>query len=509
MRFMRALREKFRKAWSGQAIVEYVIILAVFAAGVLVALPSFEDAVGTAYISSSNTVDPPSSPTPTVPPGLDDVDPEYTVRYVANGGSNAPAMQTKLWGVDLELSSTEPIYSNHTFVGWSRTLARAIEREIDFMPGDTYTENANMTLYASWESDVISYTLRYFVNSPDGATATFGTASSPIIRTKQHGISTTIISNVPTCAGYSFLGWNETSTAQVATYHSGDTFVDNRDADFYAIWVPATYTVSYHANGGSGSVPGEATYGAGATVTVESALLTKANYQFAGWSEDSSSSLVDYAVGTTFPMPDRDVDLYAVYMPTEFPYNGTNGTDGSVQSFTAPVTGTYQIQLWGARGGASAKDGVVNSASGNGGYTVVNVTLTRGQTIYFAVGGHGANNDFSRSTTAAALNPGGWNGGGAGITDSAVDEGNNFSSTVREGSGGGGGATSVYTQLLNDGQLSNYNSYRGYILGIAGGSSGANYTGSDGYGGGVSGGNGSLGGTQTAGYAFGVGESAA
>ena len=494
---------------AGQAVIEYVIILAVFAVVLLAAIPSFQDEVGTAYINTENKVTEDEPPTPSIPipsssPGLAD----YTVTYNANGGTNAPALQIKQHDVDLKLSSDIPIYSNHTFSGWSTSLSRANSHIIDYNPGDLYTTNANLTLYASWVTQGVQYTLRYYVNSPSGSTAYFQNNSSPISRTKYHDVATTIISDVPICPGYSFIGWNENSTSTTVTYQGGNSFYDNRNADFYAIWVPEAYTVTYHANGGTGTTPASAQYSVGSTVTMQSAQLTKTNYQFAGWSSNSGSSLVDNPIGSTFEMPNHDVDLYAVYMPTEFPYNGTDGTDGSIQSFTAPVDGNYQIQLWGAKGGRSCSEGVVNTNRPKGGYTFINVTLTRGQTVFFAVGGHGADNDFSRSTAAAAANPGGWNGGGNGFTDAAVDEGGNFSSNTREGSGGGGGATAAYTAKVGDGQLANYSGRTGNILGVAGGGAGANYTGTDGYGGGSSGGNGSYGGTQSTGYAFGRGESA-
>lgn len=661
----RKMWHKIRNGTRGQALIEYVIILAVFAVVVIAAIPSFRDSVGTAYINSENKVvheeDEPTPPIPTIP-GLPDAT-EYAVIYNANGGTNAPPMQIKQHDVDLMLSVDEPIRSNYVFVGWSRTTSRANAHIIDYHPGDIYTINANLTLYASWMSEDLVYHLRYFTNSPSGANAYFENEESPIVRNKYFDIATAIINNVPICEDYTFLGWNEVSTSSVATYQGDSPFYDNRNADFYAIWtptvykvtyhanggtgtvpdpaeytpntvvtvenailtkqnyrfigwstnsdsttvnheigstfsmpkhdvdlyavyeplvykviyhanggtgtvpatasyavdatvtvqnadmkktnfkfigwstnagsdtadnpvgstfempardvdlyaiyVPGIYKVTYHANGGTGSVPGTAEYQAGLEVIVEDALLTKTNYQFAsGWSENSGSVLVDYKQGDSFIMPEHDVDLYAVYMPTEFQYNGTNGSDGSIQSFTAPVDGTYQISLWGARGGSSCKDGVVNSNSGYGGFTTVTVTLTRGQTIYFAVGGHGADNNFARSTSAAAANPGGWNGGGNGFTDAAVDEGGNFSSTTREGSGGGGGATAAYSTSRGDGQITNYSGHLGEVFGIAGGSSGANYSGSDGYGGGSTGGNGTLAGTQSTGYAFGKGESA-
>lgn len=34
-----------------------------------------------------------------------------------------------------------------------------------------------------------------------------------------------------------------------------------------------------------------------------------------------------------------------------FSYNGTTGSDGSVQTFTAPTTDSYTFEVWGAQGG--------------------------------------------------------------------------------------------------------------------------------------------------------------
>ena len=93
MNLLRRLFNKLRVKSAGQALIEYVIILAVFAALLLVAIPSFEDAVGTAYINTENKVTEDEPPTPSIPipsssPGVTD----YTVTYNANGGTNAPAL---------------------------------------------------------------------------------------------------------------------------------------------------------------------------------------------------------------------------------------------------------------------------------------------------------------------------------------------------------------------------------------------------------------------------------
>ena len=71
----------------------------------------------------------------------------YTVTYNANGGTGAPSNQTKLHGQNLTLSSTRPVLDGwYTFKGWATSKSG----EVVYMPGDTYTANASVTLYAVW-----------------------------------------------------------------------------------------------------------------------------------------------------------------------------------------------------------------------------------------------------------------------------------------------------------------------------------------------------------------------
>ncbi len=140
-----------------------------------------------------------------------------------------------------------------------------------------------------------------------------------------------------------------------------------------------------------------------------------------------------------------------------FPYTG------GVQNFTAPISGVYTIEAWGAKGG---DDGNIGA---NGGYATGTVALTAGQTLVVYTGGMGA--------SCAVGGGGGWNGGG-----NAGPQGC---------SGGGGGASDV---RLGGVALGNR------IL-VAGGGGGAGCCGQQaGAGGGLNGNNGSGGGgTQAAG----------
>lgn len=76
----------------------------------------------------------------------------YTVKYNANGGSNAPSSQIKTYGVVLTLSSTKPIRDGYTFKGWGTS---ATDTSVDYAAGDYYTANAGIILYAIWEASGI------------------------------------------------------------------------------------------------------------------------------------------------------------------------------------------------------------------------------------------------------------------------------------------------------------------------------------------------------------------
>ncbi len=48
---------------------------------------------------------------------------ENTVTYNANGGTGAPAIQTKTYGTRLTLNSVKPTRSGYTFLGWATASA--------------------------------------------------------------------------------------------------------------------------------------------------------------------------------------------------------------------------------------------------------------------------------------------------------------------------------------------------------------------------------------------------
>ena len=75
---------------------------------------------------------------------------EYSVKYNANGGSGAPAAQTKYYKHTLSLSNTEPTRDDCTFLGWATS---SNSTTVTYKPGEEYKVDAALTLYAVWKSN--------------------------------------------------------------------------------------------------------------------------------------------------------------------------------------------------------------------------------------------------------------------------------------------------------------------------------------------------------------------
>ncbi len=146
---------------------------------------------------------------------------KYTVTYNANGGIGAPNEQTKIERADLTLSGIEPTRVGYKFLGWSTSENGSVK----YKPGEKYTEDKNITLYAVWE-EIKIYTIRY-----DAC----GGQNAPSAQTKVHGEELIISTEVPTRSSYDFEGW-ATEKGGAVVYESGDVYSENKDVTLYAVW---------------------------------------------------------------------------------------------------------------------------------------------------------------------------------------------------------------------------------------------------------------------------------
>ncbi len=106
---------------------------------------------------------------------------KYTVSYHANGGSGAPAAQTKVAGTALTLSSTKPTRSGYTFLGWATS---ATATAAAYTAGGKYTADKSVTLYAVWKSNApqseIDTPVTSAVNALNGISVTWNEVSGAV-----------------------------------------------------------------------------------------------------------------------------------------------------------------------------------------------------------------------------------------------------------------------------------------------------------------------------------------
>lgn len=280
----------------------------------------------------------------------------YTVSYNANGGSGAPAAQTKYYGTTLILSTTKPTRSGYAFLGWAYTSSSTAS--VSYNPGDAYTINAGAVLYAVW-----GHSVSYNANGGSGAPAT---------QYFRHGYSATLSSAKPTWSGYNFVGWSESSSRDTAqVYSPGATLTSiTKNYILYAVW---QCIVKFYNNG---SLYSQGYPRIGGTLTMPTLSSTSAA-TFGGWTDDEGTHYNGGSVVTFM----KSHTMTAVWIPITYTitYNGNNATGGS----TAKQTGarTYTIRSCGfTKTGYNFR--YWQTASGTKYYPGDSVTLNGNMTLY-------------------------------------------------------------------------------------------------------------------------------
>ncbi|MBR3619974.1 MAG: InlB B-repeat-containing protein, partial [Clostridia bacterium] len=197
----------------------------------------------------------------------------YTIAYDANGGTNAPSTQIKTYGKFIIISSVQPKRTGFIFKNWN-TLQSGLGKT--YKPGDSYSKEEDIVLYAQWERE--KYLLEFYKNGGVGLLDS---------SYKEFGIAYTF--KMPDLAkeGYTFTGWNTSSSGTGTHYSVGDKYTENKPAEFYAEWKPNEYVLRFYANGGINSVNCK-------TVTYNSEygvlpIPERPGYTFDGWFTDKSA----------------------------------------------------------------------------------------------------------------------------------------------------------------------------------------------------------------------------
>lgn len=177
------------------------------------------------------------------------------------------------------------------------------------------------------------YSITYNANGGSGA---------PSTQYYYYGNDTTLSSSKPTRTGYTFLGWSQSSTASTASYQPGQTWSGTNDNNYtlYAVWKINTWTVKYHANGGTGA-PASQTKTYGQTLKLSTTKPTRADYNFLGWGTSPDSTTVAYQAGGSYT-DNAAITLYAIWEIAYVAPRVTNLTaDRCTSNGTLDDEGTY------------------------------------------------------------------------------------------------------------------------------------------------------------------------
>ena len=193
-----------------------------------------------------------------------------SVVFHANGGAEEDYARTYTSGSG---SLEKGIFTrkNYTFAGWN---TEASGKGTNLADGAALSrvfrlKKSSLQLYAKWEP--VKFSIRYELNGGTNAAANpnryaYGQTVQPVAAARK---------------GYLFAGWYTDKSLKNKV-----TEITEGNLVLYAKWKPITYTVSFSANGGSGTMKkmSSCTYGTGYHLTGNT--FTRKGYAFAGWNTD-------------------------------------------------------------------------------------------------------------------------------------------------------------------------------------------------------------------------------
>ena len=201
--------------------------------------------------------------------------------------------------------------TGYTLTGYSNTSGGSKNYEVtSTVTGEFIDTNyPSKTIYAVFTAN--TYKISFSNNGGSGTIAA-------IICT--YDKDCTLPANTFTKTGYTFAGWSKTSTGAIE-YTNGSTeknLATSGSITLYAKWTANTYTITYNANGGSGTMSKTTcTYDTDCTLAANS--FTYDGYFFAKWIKDSIESEREYAEGSTVKnlATSGNVNMYAKWI-TQF-----------------------------------------------------------------------------------------------------------------------------------------------------------------------------------------------
>ena len=182
-------------------------------------------------------------------------------------------------------------YTNGVFKQKSADTRTELQWKIQGFKGNEYVKNLTATkvqksgtVYLTFTKDSSFDNLRFGINGAKIDTLVRFDAYS-LTDGKTYTISAKILNSTQGSVSWSNLQLEEGRTAttyQEGTISSSTKVTANSDHTVYALWTPNTYTITYNANGGAGSM-GNTVVNYGTNTAIRNNTFTKTGYTFAGW----------------------------------------------------------------------------------------------------------------------------------------------------------------------------------------------------------------------------------
>ena len=268
----------------------------------------------------------------------------YTVKYDANGGTGAPSNQTKKQGESLTISTAKPTKTGYTFTSWN-TKKDGTGTKYDI--GASYTTDSDVTLYAQYKENTITYTVKYDANGGTGA---------PSNQTKTKGTDLVLSDIKPTKEGYIFVNWNTKKDGTGSAYAAGGKYSSNANVILYAQYEKelnedeVQYTITFYMNDDTTEKTIKKVNKGEKLVKIEDP--TREGYTFDGWYDKKENGKeYDFTKEVT-----SDISLYAYWSKIGDKTNedvDKNSKTGDILIFIAWTAGigalTYSVYYFKSR----------------------------------------------------------------------------------------------------------------------------------------------------------------
>ena len=252
---------------------------------------------------------------------------------------------------NIYINSATPVKKGCKFLGWNTKEDGSGKI---YQPGDLYDVNqdgGNATLYAQWEKEKYTATVKLNGGSYNGSIKDFTISKYP---------GEEISIGAPTRSKHNFAGYKltmdnndgdaPTSVTQSASGFKGIMQMGNFTLN--AQWTPWKHTVRYDANAKNDTsvkgIPASQSKTANVDITLSSDVPTRNGYTFLGWNTQADGKGTAYAAGAIYKNDQNGgtVTLYAQWTPWKhvLHYNKnvpTSSTSQTVSNMPVDQTKTF------------------------------------------------------------------------------------------------------------------------------------------------------------------------